>query len=84
MFDGRRLRGTWPGDPLARGGGRLREPDDTFVYVPTMRKVRRASGWVDGLGPATACRRLRRRRDPIGGSLVPGGSASPTAGESIR
>lgn len=25
-------------------------PDDTFVYVPTMRKVRRAStGWVDGV-----------------------------------
>ena len=25
-------------------------PDDTFVYVPTMRKVRRGStGWVDGL-----------------------------------
>ncbi len=27
-----------------------KEPDDTFVYVPTMRKVRRASTtWVDGL-----------------------------------
>ncbi len=27
-----------------------REPDDTFVYVPTMRKVRRsATAWVDGI-----------------------------------
>ena len=29
---------------------RWQEPDDTFVYVPEMRKPRRAaSAWIDGL-----------------------------------
>jgi hypothetical protein len=64
------------------------QPDDTFVYVPTMRKVRRAaSGWVDGLYMP----RYRVSGDagggpiPLGGSnMMPGGSANPTAGESIQ
>jgi len=63
------------------------QPDDTFVYVPTMRKVRRAaSGWVDGLYMP----RYRISGDagggqiPLGtGQMVPGGAAAPTAGESI-
>jgi hypothetical protein len=63
------------------------KPDDTFVYVPTMRKVRRAaSGWVDGLYMP----RYRVSGDfggggiPIGGEWAPGGSVNPTAGESIQ
>ena len=60
--------------------------DDTFVYVPTMRKVRRAStGWVDGLYlPSFAM-----SGDSAGGQLpfgdVTGGSGtgiSPDAGQS--
>jgi hypothetical protein len=67
------------------------QPDDTFVYVPTMRKVRRAAAtWVDGMYVP----RYRVSGDsggggmPIGmgggaGGLAPGGAVSPTAGESI-
>jgi hypothetical protein len=62
-------------------------PDDTFVYVPTMRKSRRAaSAWVDGLYMP----RYRVSGDfggggiPIGGAGAYGGGAvNPTAGESI-
>jgi hypothetical protein len=61
-------------------------PDETFVYVPTMRKTRRAaSGWVDGLYMP----RYRVAGDygggaiPIGGEWAPGGAIAPTAGESI-
>jgi hypothetical protein len=62
-------------------------PDDTFVYVPTMRKVRRAaSSWVDGLYMP----RYRISGDTGGGGLAvgggnysPGGSINPTSGESI-
>jgi hypothetical protein len=65
------------------------QPDDTFVYVPTMRKMRRApSAWVDGIYMP----RYRVSGDaggggiPIGGdsSSGPQGSIQPTAGESIR
>lgn len=63
------------------------KPDDTFVYVPTMRKVRRAaSGWVDGLYMP----RYRVSGDsggggiPIGGDFAPGGAVNPSAGESIQ
>ncbi len=64
------------------------EPDDTFVYVPTMRKVRRAATqWVDGLY-------MPRYRvsgvDGGGGGLPfgageygPQGSIQPTAALSI-
>ena len=61
------------------------ESDDTFVYVPTMRKVRRAaSTWVDGLYTP----RYRISGDSGGGGLpVAGldfgsGAINPTAGES--
>jgi hypothetical protein len=62
-------------------------PDDTFVYVPTMRKVRRAaSSWVDGLYMP----RYRVSGDfggggvPMGGDgFAPGGAINPTSGESI-
>jgi Protein of unknown function (DUF1329) len=63
-------------------------PDDTFVYVPTMRKVRRAaSSWVDGVYTP----RYRVSGD-AGGGGVPiangspygvGGAIAPTAAESI-
>ncbi len=61
------------------------EPDDTFVYVPTMRKVRRAaSTWVDGLYTP----RYRISGDsgggglPVGGLDFGGGAINPTGGES--
>jgi len=63
-------------------------PDDTFVYVPTMRKMRRAaSAWVDGLYMP----RYRRSGDSGGGGIAigggqysgPQGAINPTAGESI-
>ena len=65
------------------------QPDDTFVYVPTMRKMRRApSAWVDGVFMP----RYRVSGDSAGGGLPiggdafsgPQGSIQPTAGESIR
>jgi hypothetical protein len=68
----------------------FKEPDDTFVYVPTMRKPRRAaSTWVDGLFTP----RYRVSGDD-GGGPVPFGtggseyapslqSIQPTAGLSI-
>jgi hypothetical protein len=64
------------------------QPDDTFVYVPTMRKMRRAaSAWIDGLYMP----RYRVSGDsggggiPIGGGDYSGpqGAINPTAGESI-
>ena len=62
-------------------------PDDTFVYVPTMKKMRRAgSGWVDGLYMP----RYRVSGDagggalPIGGGIATNGAINPTAGESIQ
>lgn len=62
------------------------ESDDTFVYVPTMRKVRRAaSTWVDGLYTP----RYRVSGDsgggglPVGGSdFGVGGSINPSSSES--
>ena len=65
------------------------EPDDTFVYVPTMRKMRRApAAWVDGVYMP----RYRVGGDAGGGGIAIGGDAiagpqgaiQPTAGESIR
>jgi len=60
-------------------------PDDTFVYVPTMRKVRRAaSAWVDGV--YTPRFRVAGGSGgggvPLGGDLAPGGAANISA-ESI-
>lgn len=59
------------------------EPDDTFVYVPSMRKSRRAStAWVDGLYFPT----YAAAGPEAGGSVAFGGdlgvSISPTAGRS--
>ena len=62
------------------------EPDDTFVYVPAMRKSRRAStSWVDGfyLPTYTAADTGGGGPMPIGGGGgIPGGSINPTAGRS--
>jgi len=64
-------------------------PDDTFVYVPTMRKMRRAaSPWVDGVYMP----RYRTSGDAGGGGIAiggdstagPQGAINPTAGESIQ
>ena len=56
--------------------------DETFVYVPTMRKVRRAAtSWVDGLFTP----RYRIAGDSAGGGILIGldqGAINPTAGES--
>ncbi len=57
-------------------------PDDIFVYVPTMRKQRRAAtNWVDGLYVPT----YTSGNEGAGGGLVYGDGASiaPTAGLSI-
>ena len=68
---------------------RFSESDDTFVYVPTMRKMRRAAtSWVDG----TYMPRYRVAGDfgggglPLAGSEYTGasGGINPTAGESIH
>ena len=65
-----------------------RAPDNTFVYVPTMRKARRsATSWVDGV----FLPRYATSGDAGGGGIgvgigAYGGGASlnPTAGESIQ
>jgi len=59
------------------------DPDDTFVYMPAMRKVRRAaSAWVDGLYTPS----YRAVNEWSGGSIATGssgyaptGAVSPTA-----
>jgi len=66
---------------------RYEEPDDTFVYVPTMRKSRRAAtAWIDGLYTP----RYLASGDTGGGGVPfgsnqygPTGSIQPTAGLSI-
>ena len=66
---------------------RFEEPDDTFVYVPTMRKSRRAATpWIDGLYTP----RYLASGDSGGGGVPfganqysPTGSIQPTAGLSI-
>ena len=66
---------------------RYEVPDDTFVYVPTMRKSRRAAtAWVDGLYTP----RYLASGDAGGGGVPfganqysPTGSIQPTAGLSI-
>lgn len=72
----------------ARAEQRYLEPDDTFVYVPTMRKTRRAAtAWVDGLYTP----RYSVSGTDGGGGGVPFGSGEfgptgaiqPTAGLSI-
>ena len=63
------------------------QPDDTFVYIPTMRKSRRsATPWVDGLYTP----RYLASGDNGGGGVPfgsngygPAGSIQPTAGLSI-
>jgi len=67
--------------------GSYGKPDDTFVYVPTMRKARRAAtAWVDGLYTP----RYLVSGDSGGGGVPfgsnqygPSGSIQPTAGLSI-
>jgi Protein of unknown function (DUF1329) len=67
---------------------RYQEPDDTFVYVPTMRKVRRAAAsWVDGFyTPRYAASGVDGGGGgvPFGaGEFGPTGAINPTAGNSI-
>lgn len=67
--------------------GSYGKPDDTFVYVPTMRKARRAATpWIDGLYTP----RYLVSGDSGGGGVPfgsnqygPAGSIQPTAGLSI-
>jgi len=85
-FDARHL--AWRQFRPDKAAKRYKEPDDTFVYVPTMRKVRRAAtSWVDGL---YAPRYLVAGIDAAGGGVPfgsneygPAGSIQPTAGLSI-
>jgi hypothetical protein len=70
------------------------EPDDTFVYVPTMRKMRRAAtAWVEGMFTP----RYRASGDAGGGGILvgggdayrpggglPGGAIQPSAAASIQ
>lgn len=63
---------------------RFTEPDDTFVYVPSLRKVRRsATAWIDGLFMP----RYRVGGPSIGsGSLgvAGGGGVNPAGAEAIH
>jgi hypothetical protein len=68
---------------------RYETSDDTFVYVPTMRKVRRAATpWVDGVYMP----RFRVAGDSGGGGIAiggdsysgPSGAINPSAAESIH
>lgn len=85
-FDARHL--AWRQFRPAKVEERFQEPDDTFVYVPTMRKTRRAaSSWVDGL----FFPRYAASGDSGGGGMAfgggqlggPVGAINPTAGRSI-
>jgi hypothetical protein len=85
-FDARHLawRQLRPDDTI----GDFEEPDDTFVYVPTMRKPRRAaSSWVDGLyAPRYTIAGIEQAGGgvPFGSTeFGPAGSIQPTAGMSI-
>lgn len=85
-FDARHL--AWRQFRPNEAAKRFKEPDDTFVYVPNMRKVRRAAtSWVDGL---YAPRYLVAGVDAGGGGVPfgsnefgPAGSIQPTAALSI-
>ncbi len=85
-FDARHL--AWRQFRSNKAAKRYQEADDTFVYVPTMRKVRRAATtWVDGL---YAPRYLIAGVDGGGGGVPfgstqygPAGSIQPTAALSI-
>ncbi len=68
---------------------RYQEPDDTFVYVPNMRKVRRsATAWIDGVYTP----RYRVSGDEGGGGIAIGGdrysgaqgAIQPSAARSIQ
>jgi hypothetical protein len=84
-FDARHL--AWRQLRPEKALDRFTEPDDTFVYVPTMRKSRRAATtWVDGL----YFPRYMASGDTGGGGIPigdptsgAGGSINPTAGLSI-
>jgi len=61
--------------------GRWEEPDDVFVYVPEMRKMRRsATNWVDGFFVPSF---TWAGQSGGGGVPVPGGNINPTAGVNI-
>ncbi len=84
-FDARHL--AWRQFRSEKSLRRYQEPDDTFVYVPTMRKSRRsATSWIDGL----FFPRYTVTGESAGGGLAfgagpggTGGSINPTAGQSI-
>ncbi|MBW2274840.1 MAG: DUF1329 domain-containing protein [Deltaproteobacteria bacterium] len=88
-FDARNIM--WRQFRTTRNEKRHTEPDDIFVYVPTMRKMRRsATSWVDGL----FLPRYSVAGDSGGGGIAiggggaggfgaPTGAINPTAGLSI-
>jgi hypothetical protein len=87
-FDARHL--AWRQVRPARVQERYAEPDDTFVYVPALRKVRRsATSWVDGV--FTPRYRVSGETmgagsipvgNPLGGTTV--GSVSPAAAGAVH
>jgi hypothetical protein len=85
-FDARHL--AWRQFRPEKSWEKYQEPDDTFVYVPTMRKMRRAaSSWVDGFffPRYTVSGDAGGGGIAFGGGLGGGGSGAinPTAGQSI-
>lgn len=84
-FDARHL--AWRQFRVEGSNSDFGEPDDVFVYVPTMRKTRRsATNWVDGV----FFPRYSASGDAGGGGLAMGGqlgggfgAINPTAGQSI-
>jgi hypothetical protein len=80
-FDARHL--AWRQFRTLESQERWREPDDIFVYVPSMRKQRRAgTNWVDGLYVPN----YTGGGEGAGGGMVYGeaqGSIAPTAGINI-
>jgi len=86
-FDARHL--AWRQVRNEKSQAKAREPDDLFVYIPTMRKPRRAAtSWVDGIFMPT----YHASGDSGGGGVMysqggqygtGGGTAAPTAAKSI-
>jgi hypothetical protein len=79
-FDARGL--AWRQLRAPKADERWEDPDDVFVYVPSMRKMRRSgTSWVDG---AFVPRYLVAGQSGGGGMMFgSSGSISPTAGQSI-
>lgn len=71
----------WRQFRVEKSDARWEEPDDIFVYVPEMRKMRRAAtNWVDGFYVPTF---TWAGQSGGGGVPIQGGGINPTAGVNI-